>query len=337
MAERTHYGLIGNTEQLLYRYHLKPRPRPETWFCTFMYAGIGFILYGLLIPLKARYKTIFMPQYKLDGFLSVMETFQPTSLHTPKHVFQDLLTNAKEANFSCVSSLRTGGAMIPSRMREEWVQRHKSPCEVVCGMTEGGIHFASDPREPEVDETVGELLPNLQARVVNYDGQVLPRGEAGEILIQNPFMMKGYLNGSIASKEVFNEDGYIKTGDIGMVDESGHWYIIGRLKDLYKRNGSHVMGSEIEAAVLSHPEVLAAAVIAVKVPGAADDEPVPRGYLVRRPRSTLELGEFQSWASTNLSERFQLEGGIEFLDALPVSAGGKVDRNALQERSVSQM
>jgi long-chain acyl-CoA synthetase len=59
---------------------------------------------------------------------------------------------------------------------------------------------------------------------------VLPRGEAGEILIQNPFAMKGYLNGSIASKEVFTEDGYIKTGDIGKVDESGHWYIIGRLK-----------------------------------------------------------------------------------------------------------
>ncbi|KAL1885405.1 hypothetical protein Plec18167_000899 [Paecilomyces lecythidis] len=198
---------------------------------------------------------------------------------------------------------------------------------------EGGIHFASDPRKPEINETVGELLPNLEAKVVNQDGQILPRGHAGEILIRNPYAMKGYLDGIIASKEVFTEDGYIKTGDMGMVNESGHWYIIGRLKDLYKRNGSHVMGSEIEAAILSHPEVLGAAVIAVKVPGAVDDEPVPRGYLVRRPGSTLQIQDFKAWIATSLSERFQLEGGIEFLDALPVSMGGKVDRNALRQKS----
>jgi acyl-CoA synthetase (AMP-forming)/AMP-acid ligase II len=136
MAERTHYGLIGNTAQLLYRYHLKPRERHETWFCTFMYAGIGFILYGLLMPLKARYKTIFMPQFDANGFLSAIEAFQPTSLHTPKHILQSLLADYANADFSCISSLRTGGAMIPISMRDEWVQRHGSQCEVVCGMTE---------------------------------------------------------------------------------------------------------------------------------------------------------------------------------------------------------
>jgi 4-coumarate--CoA ligase len=136
MAERTHYGLVGNTAQLLYRYHLKPRERHETWFCTFMYAGIGFILYGLLMPLKARYRTIFMPKYDVKGFLSAVETFQPTSLHTPKHILQSLLTDAPDADLSCVSSLRTGGAMIPLHMRKKWVEYHGSPCEVVCGMTE---------------------------------------------------------------------------------------------------------------------------------------------------------------------------------------------------------
>jgi OPC-8:0 CoA ligase-1 len=136
LAERTHYGLIGNTEQLLYRYHLKERSEHETWFCTFLYAGIGFILYGLLMPLKARYKSIYMPEYSLDQFLFAVEKFRPTSLHTPKHIFQNLLTNAANADFSSVSSLRTGGAMIPFRMCEEWTRCHGSPCEVVCGMTE---------------------------------------------------------------------------------------------------------------------------------------------------------------------------------------------------------
>jgi hypothetical protein len=101
-----------------------------------MYAGIGFILYGLLMPLKARYRTIFMPKYDVKGFLSAVETFQPTSLHTPKHILQSLLTDAPDADLSCVSSLRTGGAMIPLHMRKKWVEYHGSPCEVVCGMTE---------------------------------------------------------------------------------------------------------------------------------------------------------------------------------------------------------
>jgi long-subunit acyl-CoA synthetase (AMP-forming) len=73
-------------------------------------------------------------------------------------------------------------------------------------------------------------LPNLEAKVVDQNGQILPRGQTGEILIRNPFAMKGYLNGSIATNEVFTDDGYIKTGDVGIVNQSGRWYIIGRLK-----------------------------------------------------------------------------------------------------------
>ncbi|CAG8226572.1 unnamed protein product [Penicillium salamii] len=356
MAERTHYGLIGNTEQLLYRYHLEARARTETWFCTFLYAGIGFILYGFLMPLKARYKTIFMPQYNLEGFLSAVEKFRPTSLHTPKHIFQNLLTNARHADFSFVTSLRTGGAMIPVKMREEWTQSHGSPCEVVCGMTEGGIHFASDPRELERDETVGELLPNLEAKVVDPSGRLLPKGQCGEILIKNPFIMKGYLNKENASKDVFTSDGFIRTGDIGMVNESGRWYVLGRIKDLFKHNGGHVMASEIEAAILTHPQILEAVIVPVKLPQAGDDEPVPRGYIVRPPGSSLTTEGFTNWMFDALSERLRLQGGIKFLDALPVSTvripatrargdslklicqqGGKIDRNALRERAKGEV
>ncbi|KAE8147517.1 AMP-binding enzyme [Aspergillus avenaceus] len=333
MAERTHYGLIGNIEQLLYRYHLKERGKHEIFFCTFLYAGIGFILYGLFIPMKARYKSIYMAEYRRDEFLSAVETFRPTSLHTPKHIFQDLLVNAADADFSSVTSLRTGGAMIPFRMCEEWTRCHGSPCEVVCGMTEGGIHFASDPRELETDSTVGELLPNLEAKVVDHTGQPLARGECGEIWIKNPFCMKGYLDKEAATKELFSFDGFIKTGDIGMVNSRGRWYVLGRIKDMFKRNGSHVMASEIEAAVVTHPDILEAVVVPVKLPHEEDDEPMPRGYIVRRPGSDLTVNEFMKWMYCELSEKLRLEGGTEFLDALPVSNGGKIDRNALREKA----
>lgn len=73
-------------------------------------------------------------------------------------------------------------------------------------------------------------MPNLEAKVVDHSGQTLPRGQCGEILIKNPFAMKRYLNGAIAMKEVFTDDGFTKTGDIGMVNESGRWYVLGRTK-----------------------------------------------------------------------------------------------------------
>ncbi|OGM50649.1 hypothetical protein ABOM_000777 [Aspergillus bombycis] len=337
LAERTHYGLIGNTEQLLYRYHLKERSKHEIFFCTFLYAGIGFILYGLLIPLKARYKSIYMAEYSLEQFLSAVEEFRPTSLHTPRHHFQSLLANAMHADFSSVTSLRTGGAMIPFRLCEEWTRCHGSPCEVVCGMTEGGIHFASDPRVLETDNTVGELLPNLEAKVVDQHGQPLGTGECGEIWIRNPFAMKGYLDKKAQTRELYSPDGFIKTGDIGMINERGRWYILGRMKDMFKRNGSHVMASEMEEAIITHPEVAEAVVVPVKLPQEEDEEPVPRGYIVRRPGSALVMSEFMQWMFCALSERLRLEGGAEFLETLPVSAGGKVDRNALRERAVREI
>lgn len=93
-----------------------------------------------------------------------------------------------------------------------------------------GIHFASDPRELETDETVGELLPNLEAKVVDKGGKSLPRGQCGEIMIKTPFAMKKYLNDATATEEAFTHDGFLKTGDIGMVNDYGRWYVLGRTK-----------------------------------------------------------------------------------------------------------
>ncbi|PYI28862.1 AMP-binding enzyme [Aspergillus indologenus CBS 114.80] len=336
LAERTHYGLVGNIAQLLYRYHLKPRgggPHRETWLCTFLYVGIGFILYGLLLPLKARYRTIVLPRFTPEAFMAAARKYQATALHVPKHHLQTLLLHARGADFTTVTSLRTGGAMIPYRMCEEWMELHGSPCEVVCGMTEGGIRFASDPRVIETDGTIGELLPNLEAKVVDLkEGRVLGRGEPGEICIRNPFIMKGYLGKVAETAAVFTEDGFIKTGDIGMVNESGRWYILGRIKDMFKHGGNHVMAAEIELAILNHPDVLEVVVVPVKLES-DDDEPVPRGYLVRKTGSSLTVQEFLHWMLTSLSARLQLLAGVEFLDALPVSSGGKIDRNALREKA----
>lgn len=97
----------------------------------------------------------------------------------------------------------------------------------------GGIQFASDPNVIETDGTIGELLPNLEAMVVDESGQALDRNVDGEIWIRNPFRMKGYSKQPEAmTAQVVSEDGWIKTGDIGRVDSRNRWYMKGRSKVL---------------------------------------------------------------------------------------------------------
>lgn len=144
----------------------------------------------------------------------------------------------------------------------------------------GGIHFASDPSAPETDESVGELLPNLEAKVVDNTGRIVAKNEIGEIWIKNPFVMTAYWNNPEETNEAFSSDGWIKTGDLGRVNEKNRWYICGRkkvkstslvslintaniLQDLFKVQGRHIPAARIELAILAHPEIVDVAVVPV--------------------------------------------------------------------------
>ncbi|OGM47270.1 hypothetical protein ABOM_003866 [Aspergillus bombycis] len=316
LAERSHYGLIGNAEQLLYRYNLKKREK-EIWLCNFFQYGIGFLLYGILAPLKARYGTIFMRGFSVERYAKAVEQLRPTSLHSPKHILQELLAHTNGADFSSVRSMRTGGAYIPYAMCDAWEKLHGSPCEVVCGMTEGGIHFASDPTVLETDETIGELLPNLEAKVVDNQGRVLAKNETGEIYIKNPFFMRRYRNNPEETKEVFSDDGWIKTGDLGKVNEKNRWYICGRKKDLFKVNGGHISAILIEQAISVHPEILEVVVVPVALPN--EGEFLPRAYIVAERNSSLTPDLFLEWMEREIPSEMYTRAGVEFVDALPIS------------------
>jgi 4-coumarate--CoA ligase len=102
--------------------------------------------------------------------------------------------------------------------------------EILIDFIRGGILTMAHPLEPVVDENVGELLPNLEAMVVDGSGQSVERNQAGEMWVKSPFRMKGYLDQPTQTSELFTGDGWVRTGDICRVNERGEWYITGRLK-----------------------------------------------------------------------------------------------------------
>ncbi|GLA62090.1 hypothetical protein AtubIFM55763_007307 [Aspergillus tubingensis] len=149
--------------------------------------------------------------------------------------------------------------------------------------------------------------------------------------------MKGYFKEPVQTALTITDDGWIKTGDIGWVDERDHFYIVGRQKDLFKINGDNVSGAEIEMAISQHPDITDVAVIPVTKNG--DEEPIPRGYIVKSKGSPLIMDELMYWMQTELTSRMQLLGGAAFIDEIPISNVGnsKVDRRKLGELAERQL
>lgn len=148
-----------------------------------------------------------------------------------------------------------------------------------------GFYTFPDPTQVVEDATTGILLPNLEAKIVEDQGELLSRGQKGHVYIRTPFAMKGYFNNPEETAQTITDDGWIKTGDIGWVGERDQFYIVGRQKvcpsqlhpnicagskcsatytqDLFKTNGYNVSGAEIEMVISQHPDITDVAVIPV--------------------------------------------------------------------------
>ncbi|KAL3473299.1 hypothetical protein BJX99DRAFT_200518 [Aspergillus californicus] len=332
LASRTHYSLIGNIAQTLSHYNLRKRGPQEAISCNYKFCGMGFLILGIMLPLKARYKTLFpAPGFEPESFSQTVARFKPTWLMLPKHVMRELLENPRPGCFASVQHVLTGGAIIPYDLVQEWQGLYGSQVQSTYGMTEAGFFTMPDPNTPVEDATTGVLLPNVEAKILNDEGKMLSRNQKGHVYTRTPFVMNGYFGEPVHTAQTISQDGWIRTGDVGWVDERDRFYIVGRVKDLFKVKGDNVSAAEIETAILQHPDVRDVAVIPVTLTG--DEEPVPRGYIVKAGDSSLTIDEFMHWTRGSLESRMQLHGGAAFIDVIPISNVGnsKVDRKRLCE------
>lgn len=128
----------------------------------------------------------------------------------------------------------------------------------------GGYFFAPLSHVFATDDTVGALLPSIEGLVVSEEGCPLPRNQTGEIWVRCPFFMRGYHRDSEETVKTLTRDGWLRTGDMGRVNDQDKWYVSGRKKDQYIVEGLHVSGNEIAVALLQHPKLVDVCVIPVK-------------------------------------------------------------------------
>lgn len=169
-------------------------------------------------------------------------------------------------------------------------------------------------------------------RIVSLDDpdKDLDVGEPGEILIRGPQIMKGYLGRPDDTAAMIDPDGWLHTGDVGHVDADGWLFVVDRVKELIKYKGFQVAPAELEALLLTHPQITDAAVIGVYND---DGNEVPQAFVVRRPTATeLSEGEVMMYVAERVAP-YKRVRQVTFIDAVPRAASGKILRRQLRERA----
>jgi acyl-CoA synthetase (AMP-forming)/AMP-acid ligase II len=270
------------------------------------------------------------PVFDVDAVLGRVAAEGITVLPGAPTIYQAILDHPDRGRHD-LSSLRiavTGAADIPveliRRIREEL------PFGLIVtgyGLSEAGTASATLPDDdPEtVATTVGRARPGFEVRIVEGDTDVAA-GEAGEILLRGPSVMAGYLDDPEATAATLSADGWVRTGDLGVLDERGNLRIVGRLKDMFIVGGFNAYPAEIENALLRHPDVRQAAVIGIPDERLGE---VGAAFVVTASGDPAAADDIKAWCRDEMAN-YKVPRVVRVVDALPVNATGKVVKDELR-------
>jgi HIP---CoA ligase len=255
-----------------------------------------------------------------------------TVLPGPPTLFQSILDSPERAGHD-LSSLRlavTGAAVVPveliRRMRDELTF---ATVITAYGLTEatGTVTMCRPEDDAEtIATTSGRAIPDTEAGVVGDDGAGVPAGQPGEVVTRGYHVMRGYLDDPAATAEAIDGDGWLHTGDIGVMDDRGYLRITDRKKDLFIVGGFNAYPAEIEGILLRHPAVSQVAVI-----GIPDDRmgEVGMAFVVPRPGASVDEAGLIAWAREEMAN-YKVPRRVMVVDALPLNASGKVLKTELR-------
>ncbi len=257
-----------------------------------------------------------------------------TFLPGPPTLLAELLRFSDRDRFD-LSSLRTtvtGAADIPV----ELIRRLRSEMTFETIITGYGLTETNGPaaicRADDDPDTIasfcGAAIPGTELKITGPGGPELPRGESGEIVVRGYHVMAGYLDDPAGTAAAVDADGWLHTGDIGLMDDRGYLKVTGRMKDMYSVGGFNAYPAEIENVLLGNADVAQVAVVGVPDERLGE---VGMAFVVPRAGGPLTPGELLGWARGRMAN-YKVPRYAEFCDRLPTSAVGKVAKDELRER-----
>ena len=281
--------------------------------------------------------TIIYPNGSFDAVksLNVIEKEKPTSLYGVPTMFLDILNNQKKMNKN-VSSLKKGimaGSICPKYLMDRCINELGMSELTICyGMTElSPVTHQTSPYDT-IDKkttTVGTLLPHTVTKIVDAENQVLPRNLIGEIRSLSYGLMKGYYSDEYATKQVIDEEGFMKTGDLGFIDDDGYLHIEGRSKDIIIRGGENISPKELEDFLGTHPMIDDVQVIAVKDEKFGDE--ICAWILVKEQhRGNLTKHEILKFCKNQIAH-YKIPRYLRFVESFPMTVTGKPQKFLMRE------
>ncbi|NNE96267.1 MAG: AMP-binding protein [Acidimicrobiales bacterium] len=287
--------------------------------------GMQVLMNGLLAE---GVTVVTMPRFDMEQALSLIEEHGVTQFYAVPPIVLGLAKSPLVDQYD-VSSLRkifSGAAPLGAELADEAAAR--VGCVVVqgYGMTElSPISHATVGSDVKPGSN-GVTAPNTMCRIVSPDGVDQAADEVGELWVKGPQVMKGYLNNPEATAATIDQDGWLHTGDVARIDDDGHMYIVDRVKELIKYKGFQVPPAELEALIVTHPAVADVAVIGVPDVEAGE---LPKAFVVLKPDTEATAEDIMSFVGEHVASYKQIRI-VEFTDAIPKSASGKILRRQLR-------
>ncbi|MBM0127118.1 class I adenylate-forming enzyme family protein [Pimelobacter simplex] len=291
---------------------------------------VNAICVSFLTPMSAGAQLSVLGRFHPVEFLRAVEALRPTYFSAVPTIYSHLVALPAEVrpDTSSVRFAICGAAPAPPELFAAVEERFGFPLVEGYGLSEGTCASTCNPVDgPRKPGTVGPALPGQLVAIMAPDGTLVADGERGEVVIKGANVMRGYLNRPEATAEALG-DGWLHTGDVGILDEDGYLRIVDRIKDLIIRGGENIYPKEIENVLHTAPEVLEAAVVGGPDPVYGE---VVVAFVSLRPGSAIDAETLLARCRAELT-KIKVPVALHVLDALPKNPVGKIDKPALRAR-----
>ncbi|GLJ40643.1 hypothetical protein SUGI_0839070 [Cryptomeria japonica] len=334
----THRNFVASALMVSYNQEARGE-RDLIWLCLVPM----FHVYGLAVVTLGQIQrgnaVVSMGKFDFVRMLEVIQEYKVTHLPIVPPIVMALAKSKEilaQYDLSSLKEIISAAAPIGRDIIEE-TAAHIPTAEILqgYGLTEacGAATMVVRERNSHFG-SVGTLLPSIEAKIGSLKtGKPLSPNQKGEICIRGPNIMTGYFNNPNATKDTFDKDGWLHTGDLGYFDENNNLFIVDRIKELIKCKGFQVAPAELEALLLTHSEIVDAAVIPRPDPRAGE---VPVAYIVLSSRSSLKKQDVMEFVSKQVAP-FKRLHNVTFLKMIPRSTSGKILRRELVKNIKSKL
>ncbi|KAF7551631.1 hypothetical protein G7Z17_g4864 [Cylindrodendrum hubeiense] len=333
----THYNMVANSCQFS-----RTDPKLISWDMDSQLGVLPFFhVYGLGVVLNVTLTTgvkcVVMEKFDLAQACQLIQDHQLTFMYVPPPIILALGKHplVEKYNLSSLRFVNSAAAPLSRDLVDAVWERLQITVKQGYGLSETSpaVCIQLFDEWARFQGSVGKLVSNMQAKIIDPQGKEVSSGTPGELLIKGPNVFQGYWNKPELNRDTFTEDGWFKTGDVMYMCPKGNLFVTDRIKELIKYKGFQVAPAELEAKLIGRKDIADVCVIGVW--NESEQTEVPRAYIV--PSAGIDesdelAADIIKWLSGRVAPPKKLRGGVRFLKEIPKSASGKILRRVLRDQ-----